>query len=137
MAHPHTAQIEKGFEALSNQHLEALQELMADNIVYHAPRYVPPDHHGPTPLSGDFKGREAVMDVIKKSFELSDGGVEQEVIDMCADDHYAFALVHGQASRKGKTIKGQSVWVFRLDSGKIVEAWLYGDAVPYAEFWGK
>src|SRR6266487_1582083 len=88
MAHPHTAPIKKGFEALSSQHLEALQELMADNIVYHAPRYVPPHHHGPTPLSGDFKGREAVMDVINKSFELSDGGVEQEVIDICADDHY-------------------------------------------------
>jgi uncharacterized protein len=131
----HADQIHQGFDALSRQHLDAIQELIADDIVYHAPRYVPPGHHGKSPMSGDFHGRDAVMDVINKSFELSDDGVRQDVIDICSDDRYAFALVNGSASRKGKTIQGQSVWVFRLEGGEIVEAWLYGDAVPYAEFW--
>jgi hypothetical protein len=62
--------------------------------------------------------------------------VEHEIIDLLSSKDHAVALVRSSATHKGgRSIAGRSVYVFRMENGRIAEVWLYGDAVPFAEFW--
>ena len=113
--HPNVTLLRRGYEAFAQGDMDTLNNLFADNIVWH--------EGGRNPLSGDYKGIEQVLGLFGKLFELTEGTIKVEVHDILANDEHAVALVTISASRKGKRFSGTSVDVFHVRDGKAAEFW--------------
>jgi ketosteroid isomerase-like protein len=59
--HPHAALVRKGYDAFSRGDMDTLRGLMAADCTQHVP--------GSHPLSGDFKGQDAIIDMYRRLAE--------------------------------------------------------------------
>lgn len=126
--HANVALLRKGYEAYTTGDLNVLNELFADDIVWHVA--------GRSAISGDYKGRDQVFGFFGKLMELSDGTAKIEVHDILADDEHAVAIVTGTATRNGTTFTGNDVHVFHVRGGQVVEFWDSPlDQYAADEFW--
>ena len=91
MAHPNEEVVRRGFEAFSTGDMAALNDLFADDIVWHAP--------GRNPLSGDHKGKEAVFETFRQLFEMTGGTFKVELHDVLAHS-LSGAAIQLQGARK-------------------------------------
>lgn len=130
MAHPNEDLVRRGYAAFQSGDMATLNELLADDVVWHAP--------GRNQLSGDFRGREAVLATFQKTFELTDGSFKLDIHDVLANDAHVVVLVTATAQREGRSLDDNSVQVFEIADGKVAEQWLYpGDSYAGDEFWGQ
>ena len=128
MTHPNEDLVRKGFAAFSSGDMATLNDLFADDIVWHSA--------GTNQLSGDRRGKAAVMDLFKKTFELSGGTLKLEMHDVLANDTHGVALVHATGEREGRTLDDDTVQVFHIVDGKVTEQWLCpGDQSASDAFW--
>ena len=129
MAHPNEDLIRKGYAAFAAGDMATLNDLFADDIVWHAP--------GRNQLAGDFRGKEEVFGSFQKVAELSGGSFKLEIHTVLADDEHAAVLARAMGQREGRTLDDNSVQIFHVNDGKVTEQWLYpGDAYAADEFWG-
>jgi hypothetical protein len=128
--HPNEELVRRGYAAFLSGDMATLNELFADDIVWHA--------RGRSQLAGDFRGKEAVLRTFQKTFELTGGTFKLEIHDVLANDTHVVVLVHATAEREGKKLDDNSVQVFHVADGKVTEQWLQpGDAYASDEFWGQ
>jgi ketosteroid isomerase-like protein len=128
MAHPNEALTRKGYEAFAKGNMEALDELIADDIVWHVP--------GNNPLSGDHLGKAAVFTLFARIVELSSGTLNQEIHDVLANDEHAVVMVVTRAEREGKQLEDRQVHVLHVKDGKVTEFWNhFGNQSAVDEFW--
>ena len=113
--HPNVELVRKGYDAYINGDMDFINEVFADDIVWHIA--------GRSPLAGEYKGKEQVFAFFGKLMELTDGTSKLEVHDVLANDEHGVALVTGSATRKGKSFSGPDVHVMHIKNGKIVEFW--------------
>ena len=126
--HPNVALLRRAEEAFSSGNVEVLGDLLADDILVHAP--------GNGPLSGEYQGRDAVFAYNRRIFELSGGTYENEVHDILASDQHGVILQRNRARREGRSLDVREVLVMHLREAKIVEVWeMYDDQRAYDEFW--
>lgn len=129
MAHPNEDLIRRGYAAFSSGDMATLDELFADDIVWHAP--------GRNQLSGDFVGKEAVFANFAKIPGLTGGTFAIEIHDVLANDTHAVVLARATGEREGKKLDDRTVQVFHISDGKVTEQWLQpGDLYATDEFWG-
>ena len=129
MAHPNEELVRKGYAAFLGGDLAALNDLFADDIVWHAP--------GRNQVAGDYRGKDEVFGVLAKVFELTGGTFSLEIHDVLADDEHAVVLARATAEREGRKLDDKSVQVFHIKDGKVTEQWLHpGDQYAGDEFWG-
>jgi uncharacterized protein len=129
MAHPNEDLIRKGFDAFMAGDMATLNELFADDIVWHSP--------GRNPLSGDHRGKEAVFALFAKLGELTGGNFRLEIHDVLANDEHVVVLARSTAERDGKRLDDNGVQVFHVRDGKVTESWLHpGDVYAGDEFFG-
>jgi uncharacterized protein len=129
MAHPNEELVRKGYAAFLGGDLAALNDLFAEDIVWHAP--------GRNQIAGDFRGKDEVFGVFAKVFELTGGTFSLEIHDVLADDEHAVVLARATAEREGRKLDDKSVQVFHITDGKVTEQWLHpGDQYAADEFWG-
>ena len=128
MAHPNEELVRRGYEAFGSGDMATLNELFADDIVWHAP--------GRGQLSGTFRGKDEVFATFQKVFELTGGSFKLDIHAILADDEHAVVLARGMGEREGKTLDDNSVQVFHIKDGKVTEQWLHpGDLYASDEFW--
>ena len=126
--HPNVELLRKGYTAYGSGDIEVLNELFADDILWHVA--------GRGPLAGDYKGRDQVFGFFGKLMELSDGTAKLELHDVLANDDHGVALVTGTATRNGATFTGPDVHTFHIRDGKVVEFWDAPlDQYAADEFW--
>ncbi len=127
--HPNLTRARTGYEAFGKGDLDAVKELFADDIVWHATVA--------GPLNGDYKGVDEVLGFFGKLMQETGGTFKQEIHDLLANDEHGVGIVSVSAERNGKRLDGaRSVHVFHMKDGKMTEFWvapLDGDAL--AEFW--
>jgi ketosteroid isomerase-like protein len=129
MGHPNEDLIRKGYTAFLSGDMATLDELFADDIVWHAP--------GRNQLSGTQRGKQEVFETFKKVFDLTGGTFKLEIHDILADDDHAVVLAKATGQREGRTLDDNSVQVFHIQGGKVTEQWLHpGDVYSADEFWG-
>jgi hypothetical protein len=95
-------------------------------------------HHYPghSPLSGEHKGLAESISFANKIFELTDGNLSMDVLEIGASDNHAFALLHTRYERKGRVLEMPFVNVARIEGGLIAEFWTYpNDVYATDEFW--
>jgi ketosteroid isomerase-like protein len=108
----------RGYEAFSKGDMATVNELMADDVVWHV--------GGNSSLSGDYKGKDAVFGFFGKLMELTDGTFKLEVHDILANDEHSVILVRETAKKGGKTLDSKAVHVTHTDSGaRVKEFWAF------------
>lgn len=129
MAHPNEDLVRRGYDAFMAGDMETLNELFADDIVWHAP--------GRNALSGDHRGKDAVFAVFAKLAELTGGTFKLEIHDVLANDEHVVVLARSTAERDGKRLDDNGVQVFHVSDGKVTEQWLHpGDVYASDAFFG-
>ena len=116
-------------DAQSRGDAALLNELLADDIVWHVP--------GRNLLSRDYAGKTEVFEFFGRARELSSGTVRTEVIDVMGGETYAVAIVRVFAEREGRSLGGSlQAWTCRIEGGKIAESWfLVEDRYAVDAFW--
>ena len=115
---PRERAIRELYDARARGDLESVGALLADDVGWHEP--------GSEDYSGEYRGREAVLDLLAKldqvtdRFELRPEGV------LCAAEHAA-ALIRWSAARGSRTVEGNEIAVFRFADGMIAEVWFWPD----------
>ena len=128
MAHPNADLVMKGFAAFAAGDMATMDQVIADDAVWHS--------LGRGIISGDFRGKEAIFGLFAKVAQEAE--IQQDIHALLADDDHAVALVKGSATRRGKTLAMDQVFVFHVAGGKATEVWV-STADPYAadEFWAE
>jgi ketosteroid isomerase-like protein len=127
--HPNVELVRRGYRAFESGDLATLNELFADDIVWHSA--------GRSQLSGEFKGKQEVFGLFAKLAELTAGSFKQDIHDLLGNDEHVVALVDSTAHRDGKTLSQRGVHVFHIRDGKVTEFWLMSDDQYAAdEFFG-
>jgi uncharacterized protein len=129
MAHPNEELMRRGYEAFTNGDLQTIDELFADDIVWHVP--------GNNQLSGEYRGKEEVFGNFGKLVELTGGSFRLEIHDVLANDEHVVVLVRATAEREGRKLDDRSMQLWHVEDGKATEQWLYPeDPQATDEFWG-
>jgi ketosteroid isomerase-like protein len=129
MAHPNEDLVRTGYERFLGGDFAALNELFADDAVWHAP--------GKHQLAGDYRGKDEIFGAFAKTFELTGGTFKLEIHDILANDEHAVVMVRATGERPdGRTLEDNAVQVFHITDGKVTEQWLHpGDPYAADEFW--
>jgi ketosteroid isomerase-like protein len=110
--HPHAALVRKGYEAFSQGDMDTLRGLMTADATHHVP--------GSHPLSGDFKGQDAMIDMYGRLFSETGGTLRVDVRSVLVDGRgHAVAIHRFTAQRRGKHMDETGCIVFRIVGDKI------------------
>lgn len=119
--------IRRGYDCFARNDLEALREIMAQDIVWHEP--------GRSPLAGDHKGPDGVLAFFAQLQERSGGTFEVEIVDTVADPQRVVVFQRERAERGGHAIDLLAAVDFEVHYGKITEVTVYhGDTYRFDEF---
>lgn len=113
--HPNAARIRDTFSAFAKGDLAVLNDVLASDVLWH--------EGGRNQLSGDYRGRDAVLSFFGKMMEITQGSFHVEVHAVLADDEHGVALVALSASRDARTVSINAVDVMHLRDGKVDEVW--------------
>lgn len=121
--------VRKAYEDFARGDVPAVLEAFDPAITWHVP--------GHSPLSGDYRGRDAVADFFRRTMALSGGVFAIDVQHVLADGDVVAAIVTVRAERHGEAAAFSEVHVWRLASGRIVAFREFqGDERTEDRFWG-
>lgn len=121
--------LRESFEAMMRGDIEPMHKLTWPDAVMHFP--------GQTPLSGEVRGWDEIVHWAQKLFERVGKTYGEEVIDVVADDDWAFLMTNYHAERHGHKLQDRSINVCRLRDGRIAETWvLVGDNKVFEAVFG-
>jgi len=107
--------VRRGYQAFNTADMNTLMELFDEKAIWHAP--------GKNPVSGDFKGRDAILAHFGKLGQETGGTVKAELRHLIADEEGRVVGVHHTtAQRAGKRLAIDCCVVFELKHGKVVSA---------------
>jgi hypothetical protein len=110
----------KGYEAFNEAHIEDAMETIDDDIVWHVA--------GSNPLSGEYKGKPAVLEFFVKFGQLTEGTYEADIHDILASEDHTVVLGTSTATRHGRTHTSRFVDVIHPGpDGKAKEFWRFVD----------
>jgi uncharacterized protein len=93
-----------------------LGELLADDIVWHTP--------GRNPLSGDYRGKDAVLALFGLLAEEARGTLRADVHDLLTTDDHGIGLVTATARGGDHRLAVKDTNVFHLRDGQVTECWI-------------
>lgn len=108
----------RNYEAFAKGDMATIRESMTDDVLWHI--------FGHSPLSGDYRGKDAVFGFFGKLMEMTGGTFKLDVHDVLANDEHGVALVTEHGHRDGKTWNSRTVHVTHLDpQGRVKEFWSF------------
>lgn len=121
--------IGKYLNALSEGDYDKVGSFMSDDLVWHQP--------GNGALSGDFKGKGAVFAHLGDFARLSNGTFTIDKVDyVAANSDLVAVAIHFKATSENSSIDMRGIDLFRIESGKIQEVWLFSENIEAEdEFW--
>jgi ketosteroid isomerase-like protein len=112
--HPHATIVRNGYEAFIRGDMDALRGLLAGDCAHHGP--------GSHPLSGDFKGQDAVLEMYRRLFEETNGTIQVDLRNILVDGRGHAVSVHQfSADRNDKHLDETGALVFRIVGDKITD----------------
>lgn len=118
--------VRSGYAAFAGGDMDALAELFAPDVVWHAQRL--------GQLGGDHEGWPAVAGFFGQTMQLTQGTFRIALEDVLTNDTGAAAVVRSQAERDGRRLDERQVHLFRLEEERVIEVWQF--AGPNADaFW--
>ncbi len=114
--HPNVQRMREGYDAFASGDLGAFEELWSDDIRWH--------NAGHGTLSGTYEGRQAILEMFARLFEVTEGSLRLQPRALVADDDWGFAAVTVSATRGDRSLDTMDVHTVRLRNGRVVEFWL-------------
>ncbi|HVF20630.1 MAG TPA: nuclear transport factor 2 family protein [Mycobacteriales bacterium] len=109
---PDIALVRKAFKASAVGDVRALREVIAPDCTQHIP--------GNSPLSGDTKGRDAIIETLKRRTALTDGTFKAEPELICANgDGLVTVVARVTAKRAGKSLDARNAQAIQIVNGKV------------------
>jgi ketosteroid isomerase-like protein len=105
--------VRSGYDAFAKGDLDTLRALTTADVVWKVP--------GKSPIAGDKKGIDATLAYFGQLFELTDGTIKAEPLDVAVGDDHVIVTQLNTAERNGKSLEVQAVLVFSFRDGKISE----------------
>jgi ketosteroid isomerase-like protein len=96
--------------------VEPVAELLAPDIVWHVP--------GTSPIAGDHRGREAVLDYFQRRRALARNTMRMHPGQVIEDGEAVVQLVDGTATVGDEELRWRTAGVYRVNAGLIAEVWL-------------
>jgi uncharacterized protein len=126
--HPNIALHKKGHEAFNRGDMDGVRDFFAENTVRHVP--------GNSQISGEYRGRDAVLQQFGKMAELTDGEMSLEPQEYLTNDTQTAAIFRFTAERDGRQSEFMVCEVAEWRDGASVEQWLYfDDPSAVDDFW--
>lgn len=127
MEHEDAKTIRIIIDAFQRADWDTVRRYWDDNIVVH--------YSGHGPLSGDHRGKDAVISMLQRLDELTENTFRMEIHDVLASEDHVVVLYNESAQRGGVEFSWNLVAVYHLRDGKIAEAWLHpGEQAELDEF---
>jgi ketosteroid isomerase-like protein len=129
--HPHAINVRAAFVAFGRGDLEAMARRFADDIVWNV--------GGRHALSGDYHGRENVINHLREAQRLAAGTLKMSIEDVLASDRYGAVIyrVFGKRNGHALDVKIALAIVFD-DQGRWTKRFgLADDQRAVDEFWGQ
>jgi ketosteroid isomerase-like protein len=114
--HPNEGLLRREYEARARRDDPALSELLSEGIIWHVP--------GLSAIAGVYRGRDQVMEYVRRRRELADDTFEISVEDVLANDRHGLVIASGKASREGKQLEWRAHGLYRFEGGRIAECWV-------------
>lgn len=127
-AQENAALVRRGYEAFSAGDMNTLRDLFTEDAVWHV--------GGTGALSGDKKGRDAILAYFGELGTRSNGSMRVTVEDVAPGDRYTVGVQFSHAQRDGRTLELRQVIVFSIVDGKVTEGTeMQQDTTQVADFW--
>jgi ketosteroid isomerase-like protein len=108
----------KGYKAFNEAHIEDAMDTISDDIVWHA--------GGDNPLTGEYKGKPAVLEFFAKFGQLTEGTYEADIHDILASEDHTVVIGTATSTRHGRTRSSRFVDIIHPGSdGKAKEFWRF------------
>ena len=121
--------VRRGYKAFGEGDMETLGSLYTDDVVQTMP--------GNNQVSGEFKGRDDVLALYGKLFELSGGTFKADLKSVKTDGDRIVAVHSAKAQREGKTLDEDETIAFTFAGDKISRLDLStSDDTAQDSFWG-
>ena len=112
MANSNEDLVRQGYKAFGEGDMETLRSLYAPDAVHVAT--------GNNPLSGEYKGIDAILGYYGKLFELSDGTFTVELQSTKVEGDDTVVATHRDKARRGdKTLDQDETLTFTISGGKV------------------
>ncbi len=118
MSHPNAKLLERAFSAFGREPIVVARTL-DDDIVWRVP--------GSNSMSGEYVGREAVLQFLRQTQVLSGGTYRTELRYVVADDDRAVAVYGARGEREGRTLDIDQALFCVIRDGRIADV----TAVPF------
>jgi uncharacterized protein len=82
---------------------------------------------GRSPLSGEHRGVDDILDFFARTMELTGGTFRVELHDVVANDEHAVALYVARGEREGKTQETRACSVSHVCDSKFLETWQHSE----------
>lgn len=129
MSQPNEELIRSLYEARERGDLESVRSMLAADVVW-----IEPDLDNPH--TGDLRGPDAVLGMIREAQRITGGTFRLTPRDVLAHGEQVVAFIDWSAEQDGRRIEGKEVAVYRVRYGKIVEAFFHVDnPVSDEAFW--
>jgi uncharacterized protein len=130
MAHPNVNLLQGFLDAYGANDRDAVGKSLADDAVWHV--------GGTHRLSGDYRGRDAILDYFDRVGTETGGTLRLEPIELIANEDRGAAFLRVTGERYGKRLDVTMAEAFQFDGdGRIREFWAHAtdqDAIDV--FWG-
>lgn len=108
----------KGYQAFNEMQIEAAMDTIHDDVVWHI--------IGDNPLSGDYKGKQAVMEMFAKYGQLTEGTSEFDIHDILGSEEHTVVIGTATATRHGRTHSSRFVDIVHPGpDGRAKEFWRF------------
>ena len=121
--------VRRGYQAFSEGDMDTLGSLYTDDVVQTMP--------GKNQLSGEYKGRDNVIGLYGKMFELSGGTFKAPLKSLKTEGDKVVSVHNATGERDGKTLNDDENIAFTFSGDKVSRLDLTsGDQAATDEFWG-
>ena len=87
---------------------------------------------------GSIRGRDAVLDMIRRALETTGGSFDLAVASTVETGRHVAASIEWSADKEGRRIEGRELAVFEVRDGRIVSARFHADDLADdREFWNE
>lgn len=117
MGHPNEDLLRQNYQATAEGDMQTALDSMADDIVWHV--------GGSSPLTGDYRGKEAVVEYLGRLAEMTDGTVKNQPHDVLANDEHGVGLLEFTAQRGGKSMNVRAAHIVHFRDSQLAEVWLF------------
>lgn len=118
--------VRRALAALQEGDLARFAEMFSPDATWHVP--------GVSPLSGDYRGRNAILMLFARIAGIAGGSYRFELLDVMASDRHVVHWQRVQATRGARRLEIDETVVSRVVDGRISEVWQFNDVYEHDAF---